>query len=90
MDTIGLLAAWVEVLSFLGGILVAMTVSFAGRRVRQWWAATSQARAEMRIRELTSDLKGVACHQDTNLVLAVPRGPHGVIFLCRYLSRDPG
>ena len=57
MDTIGLLAAWVEVLSFLGGILVAMTVSFAGRRVRQWWAATSQARAEIRIRELTSDLK---------------------------------
>jgi hypothetical protein len=57
MDTVGLLAAWVAILSFLGGILLVIFASFAGRRIRQWWAMTSKERAARRLRALASDLK---------------------------------
>ena len=57
MDTVGLLAAWVAVLSFLGGILLVIFTSFAQRRIRQGWAMTSKERAARRLRELALDLK---------------------------------
>jgi hypothetical protein len=56
MDTIGLLAAWVGVVSCLFAIVVAVSVHVATPRFQRWWARTSRARVEKRIETLLAGL----------------------------------
>jgi len=57
MDTVGLLAAWAAVVSFLVGIAVTLAASFLGRKPAQWWAITNRKRAEQRVRRLLMELQ---------------------------------
>jgi hypothetical protein len=57
MDTIGLLAAWIAILSYLIGIVLTVLATFLARPCQQWWATTSKKRAEKRLRRLSSDLE---------------------------------
>jgi hypothetical protein len=56
MDTIGLLAAWIGILSVLSSVLIGAGVHLATPLVQRWWARTSGARAARRIEKLSSDL----------------------------------
>jgi hypothetical protein len=57
MDTIGLLAAWISILSFLFGIVLTVLATFLGGPCRRWWAGSSKKRAEIRLRKLVADLQ---------------------------------
>ena len=61
MDTIGLLAAWVSIVSFLVAILGVMAGSLVLPRLQSWWAKTSPKRGEERLSKL---LSYVDLHQD--------------------------
>jgi hypothetical protein len=52
MDTIGLLSAWVGIVSFLAAILVTAAAAFLTPRFQYWWAKTSRKRGERRITKL--------------------------------------
>lgn len=52
MDTLGLLAAWIGVVSFLFGIFVAIVLTLVGPALKIRWARTSRVRAERRLSEL--------------------------------------
>jgi hypothetical protein len=56
MDTIGLLAAWVGVVSFLLAVVTIMAVHLVASPFQRWWARTTPARAERRIQRLFEDL----------------------------------
>jgi|SRR5579871_557051 len=56
MDTIGLLAAWVGIVSFLLGIVAVVAVHLVTSPFQRWWAKTNPARAEKRIQRLQADL----------------------------------
>jgi hypothetical protein len=56
MDTIGLLAAWVGIVSFLLTTVTVVAVNLVTSPFQRWWAKTSPARAEKRIRRLFADL----------------------------------
>ena len=56
MDTIGLLAAWVGVVSFLLSVVIIVAGYLITSPLQWWWATTSRARAERRIQRLTADL----------------------------------
>jgi hypothetical protein len=59
MDTIGLLAAWVGVVSFLLCVVIIVTVHLMTSPFQRWWAKTSPARAEKRIQRLQADLAAI-------------------------------
>jgi hypothetical protein len=54
MDTIGLLAAWVSIISFLVAILGVMVGAPAVPWLQSWWAKTSQKRSQERLSKLSS------------------------------------
>ncbi len=56
MDTIGLLAAWVGVVSFLAAIAGIVAVHLVTSPFQRWWATTSPARAQKRIQSLFAGL----------------------------------
>jgi hypothetical protein len=68
MDTIGLLAAWVGVVSFLIAIVAIVAVHLVTWPFQRWWAKTSPARAEKRIQRLQADL--AASDTPNNLYMA--------------------
>ena len=55
MDTYGLLAAWVGITSFLFAIIISAAVSLFQSPLQQWWALTSRARSEKRLKRLAAD-----------------------------------
>jgi hypothetical protein len=55
MDTVGVLAAWVSVISFLFAVLVAIASHLFNSQYQRWWARTSKKRAERRLKRLLSD-----------------------------------
>src|ERR1700676_3545336 len=57
MDIIGLLAAWVGVVSFLLAVLIAIVVNLLTPGVQQLWAQTSRNRTEKRLHKLLNDLE---------------------------------
>jgi hypothetical protein len=57
MDTIGLLAAWVGIISFLFAAVLAVAFCLAVPPMQRWWATTSKARAERRIHSLLVGLE---------------------------------
>lgn len=54
MDTVGLLAAWVSIVSFLAAILGIVVGGPVIPLVQSWWAMTSKQRGEKRLRKLLS------------------------------------
>jgi hypothetical protein len=60
MDTIGLLAAWVSIISFLVAIIGVMAGTLVVPWIQSWWAKTSQKRGEERLSKL---LSYVSLHQ---------------------------
>jgi len=56
MDTIGLLAAWVGVVSFLFASICIVAAYLVATPFQRWWAMTSPARAQKRIQSLFADL----------------------------------
>jgi hypothetical protein len=54
MDTVGLLAAWVSIISFLAAILGIVVAGLVFPLVQSWWARTSKRRGEKRLRKLLS------------------------------------
>jgi hypothetical protein len=57
MDTIGLLAAWIAILSYLVGIVVTVLATFLARPCQRWWAGTSKKRAGQRLHRLVSEME---------------------------------
>jgi hypothetical protein len=74
MDTIGLLAAWVSIVSFLAAILGIAAAALVIPRVQSWWARTSRKRGEKRLRTL---LAYVNLHKD-------PDNQHIADLVCLY------
>jgi hypothetical protein len=64
MDTIGLLAAWVGIASFLFAILIAIMMNLFSPWLQCWWANTKKSRAEKRITWLSTELALHAEHPD--------------------------
>jgi hypothetical protein len=56
MDSIGLLAAWVGIVSCLCGILLAIGTHVSTFACQRWWARATQARAQRRLNKLLIDL----------------------------------
>jgi len=56
MDTIGLLAAWVGVVSFLLALVIIVAAHLVTSPLQRRWARTSPARTEKRIQRLLADL----------------------------------
>jgi hypothetical protein len=56
MDTVGLLAAWVGVVSCLCGILLAIGMQVSSWVYQRLWAKTSRTRAQRRLDKLLLDL----------------------------------
>jgi uncharacterized membrane protein YfcA len=54
MDTVGLLAAWVSIVSFLAAILGIVVGLLVVPLVQYWWAMTSKRRGEKRLQKLLS------------------------------------
>lgn len=54
MDTVGLLAAWVSIFSFLAAILGIVVGTLVVPLVQSWWAKTSKGRGEKRLTKLLS------------------------------------
>jgi hypothetical protein len=57
MDSIGLLAAWVGIISFLLMPVMAGVAHFATPHIQKYWAATSLVRARRRIQKLYEGLE---------------------------------
>ena len=56
MDTIGLLAAWAGMLSFLLVTLITVATNLTTSPLQRWWAKTSPVRAGRRIQALRAEI----------------------------------
>ena len=56
MDSIGLLAAWVGVVSFLIATVITVAMHLITSPLQRWWAQTSPKRSERRIERLQLDI----------------------------------
>lgn len=79
MDTYGLLAAWVGIVSFLVAIFIAIPAHFFIPQIRHVWAKTSRKRSEKRLQSLLADLEGYDNNPDTRYIADLVRLYGGMI-----------
>jgi len=68
MDTIGLLATWIGMLSFLLVTLITVAKNLRTSPLQRWWAKTSPNRAERRIQAIGAEI--AACEIPSMAYLA--------------------